>query len=164
MRLQRLLAAAALSAGILILGSGAALAQTTQQSPPLPPAVVAAMQAGIADEQHAYAVYGAVIKQFGSVRPFTNIQRSEAQHIAAWKTLFDRYGVAVPKAPAVEVPKFASLQDACKAAVDAEIANRNLYDKMFATLKDYPDMLKVATQLRTVSDQNHLPAFQRCAR
>jgi hypothetical protein len=129
----------------------------------VPAAVVAAMQDGIADEQHAYAVYTAVLAQLGNVRPFTNIQRSEAQHIAAWEFLFDRYGIAVPAAPEVEVPEFASLADACQAAADAEVANRNLYEGMLAALADYPDMTQVASQLRDVSDQHHLPAFERCA-
>jgi hypothetical protein len=129
----------------------------------VPEAVVAAMQAGIADEQHALAVYAAILDQFGNVRPFNNILRSEAQHIAAWEFLFERYGIDVPAAPKVEVPEFTSLIDACQAAADAEVANRDLYDQMLATLAAYPDMTQVATQLRTVSDQHHLPAFERCA-
>ena len=115
------------------------------------------------DEQHAYAVYGAVIEQFGEVAPFTNIQRSEAQHIAAWELMFDRYDGAVPAVPEFEVPAFASLSDACEAAAAAEIANFGLYDNMLATLSDYPDIVQVITTLRNASEFNHLPAFQSCA-
>lgn len=129
----------------------------------VPDAVVAAMQDGLADEQDAYAVYAAVIEQFGNVRPFTNIQKAEAQHIAAWEFLFDRYGIAAPEAAQSEAPQFASLADACQAAAEAEIANRGLYDQMLDTMADYPDMTQVVTQLRTASDNNHLPAFERCA-
>jgi hypothetical protein len=129
----------------------------------VPAAVVSAMQAGLADELNAYAIYGSVIDQFGSVRPFSNIQRAEAQHIAAWEFLFDRYGIPMPAADKVEVPEFASLTDACQAAVDAEIANRDLYDKLLSAFGDYPDMTQVATQLRTATNEKHLPAFQRCA-
>ena len=121
------------------------------------------MQDGLADEQHAYAVYAAVIEQFGAVRPFTNIQKAEAQHIAAWEFLFDRYGIPTPAAAELDLPEFASLADACQAAAEAEIANRDLYDQMLQALADYPDMTQVVTQLRTASDNNHLPAFERCA-
>lgn len=137
----------------------------------LPPAVdadlseteIAAMTDGWMDEQHAYAVYSAVIEQFGEVTPFVNIQRAEAQHIAAWEFLFDRYGVDVPAVPEFEVPTFAFLGDACQAAAEAEVANLGLYDTMLTTLQDYPDMVQVVTALRNASEFNHLPAFQRCA-
>ena len=62
------------------------------------------MQDGLADEQHAYAVYAAVIEQFGAVRPFTNIQKAEAQHMAAWEFLFDRYGIPTPQPPSLTCP------------------------------------------------------------
>ena len=130
---------------------------------PLPAEVVAAITAGIEDEWHAYAVYAAVIEQFGAVRPFTNIQRAEAQHAAAWATIFERYDLPLPAQPTWEIPEFASLADACAAAADAEIANMALYDEMLATLAGYPDALQVATALRAASLDKHLPAFERCA-
>jgi len=130
---------------------------------PVPDEVVALITAGIEDEWHAYAVYAAVIEQFGAVRPFTNIQRAEAQHAAAWATIFERYGLPLPEQPTWDIPEFASLADACAAAADAEIANMDLYDEMLTTLADYPDMLQVATALRAASADKHLPAFERCA-
>ncbi|MBZ0294584.1 MAG: DUF2202 domain-containing protein [Anaerolineae bacterium] len=126
-------------------------------------AEIAAMIDGWMDEQHAYAVYAAIMEQFGQVAPFANIQRSEAQHIAAWELLFDRYGVAIPAVPAFEMPAFASLSDACQMAAAAEVANFGLYDNMLETLSDYPDMVQVVTALRNASEFNHLPAFQNCA-
>lgn len=138
--------------------------QTVSQTVTLPAEVVKAMQAGILDEYHAYNVYQAVIDQFGKVRPFTNIQAAEAQHIAAWKTIFERYGVALPTVPTLTPkPTFATLANACQAAVQAETANVKLYDDMLATLKAYPDMTWVVTALKNASLQRHLPAFQRCA-
>jgi hypothetical protein len=130
---------------------------------PVPDEVVALITAGIEDEWHAYAVYAAVIDQFGAVRPFTNIQRAEAQHAAAWATIFERYGLPLPEQPTWDIPEFASLADACAAAADAEIANMDLYDEMLTTLAAYPDMVQVATALRAASANNHLPAFERCA-
>lgn len=143
------------------IGLYAALPPATDAD--LSEAQIAAMTDGWMDEQHAYAVYGAVIDQFGAVAPFVNIQRSEAQHIAAWELLFDRYGVALPALPEFEVPAFDSLSDACQAAADAEITNFELYDSMLETLSDYPDMVQVVTTLRNASEFNHLPAFQSCA-
>ncbi len=129
----------------------------------LPQAVIDLMIAGWTDEQHAYAVYGAVIDQFGAIRPFTNIQRSEAQHIAAWETLFDRYGIAVPEVPAFDLPQFASVSAACTVGTEAEVANFDLYDTMLAQFEGYPDLLYVAQALRDASEFSHLPAFERCA-
>jgi hypothetical protein len=125
--------------------------------------VIAAMTAGWLDEQHAYATYAAIIEQFGNVAPFVNIQRSEAQHIASWELMFDRYGVELPAVPEFDTPEFATLSDACQAAADAEIANFDLYDTMLITLGDYPDMVQVVTTLRNASEFSHLPAFQNCA-
>jgi hypothetical protein len=131
---------------------------------PLPDEVVALITAGIVDEWHAYAVYAAVIDQFGAVRPFSNIQRAEAQHAGAWATIFERYDLPLPAQPVLEeLPEFASLAAACAVAAEAEIANMALYDKMMTTLADYPDMLQVATALRAASADKHLPAFERCA-
>lgn len=130
----------------------------------VPEAVAAAMAAGLQDERNAYAIYEAVLEQFGNVRPFTNIQRAEAQHIAAWEFLFDRYELALPAAkPLAAPPEFATVAEACQAAADAEIANFGLYDEMLTTFKGYPDMVQVVTALRDASELRHLPAFERCA-
>jgi hypothetical protein len=98
-------------------------------------AAVAALMAGIQDEYHAYAVYQAVIDQFGPVPPFTRVQAAEAQHIAALEVLFNRYGIAVPEPEALEdLPKFDSVADACALAVQAEIANFEL-GPLFETVR-----------------------------
>lgn len=129
----------------------------------LPEPVVALMIDGWLDEQHAYAVYGAVIEQLGSVRPFTNIQRSEAQHISAWETLFERYDIAIPEVPAFDMPTFTTLSEACSIGVTAETLNYDLYDTMIDTFAPYPDLLHVAEALRDASEFNHLPTFEACA-
>jgi hypothetical protein len=129
----------------------------------LTPEVIDLMIDGWLDEQHAYAVYGSVIDQFGAVRPFANIQDSEVQHVAAWEFLFERYGIATPETPAFDVPEFTTVSEACAVAVDAEGANFDLYDTMLAAFEPYPDLLHVAQSLRDASEFNHLPAFERCA-
>lgn len=129
----------------------------------LPQDVIDLMIDGWMDEQHAYAVYGAVIDQFGTVRPFANIQRSESQHIAAWETLLERYGVAIPEIPAFDLPIFTSTTEACSIGASAEIANFDLYDSMMNAFEPYPDLLYVAQMLRDASEFSHLPAFENCA-
>jgi hypothetical protein len=128
----------------------------------LPQDVINLMIDGWLDEQHAYAVYGGVIDQFGAVRPFVNIQRSETQHITAWETLLARYGIAIPEAPAFDLPAFASLSEACAIGAEAEVANFDLYDTMLAAFEPYPDLSYVVQALRDASEFSHLPAFERC--
>ncbi len=129
----------------------------------LPQDVIDLMISGWTDEQHAYAVYQTVIEQFGNVRPFTNIQRAEAQHVSAWEFLFARYGIPVPKIPTFEVPTFASITEACQLGAQAEVANFDLYDTMLSTFDPYPDIHQVAQNLRNASELNHLSAFQQCS-
>lgn len=129
----------------------------------LPEDVIAAMIDGLNDERTAAAVYAAVIDQFGAVRPFTSILRAEERHQAAWERMFTRYGIALPPMPDITLPEFETLAEACEAGVQAEIANRTLYDNMLATFEGYPDLTRVAEMLRAASNISHLPAFQRCA-
>lgn len=138
----------------------------------LPPAVegelsedvIEAMMNGIMDEYNAYNTYQQVIDQFGEIRPFVNIQQAEAQHARAWEMLFTRYGIDIPDAPIMdETLVFESISDACTIAANAEVANFELYDDMLVALADYPDMVQVVTQLRNVSEFNHLVAFEQCA-
>lgn len=130
---------------------------------PLTDTAIAALEAGLQDEQNAYALYGAVIDQFGAVAPFSRIQAAEAQHMAKLEALFERYDLAIPAAPAISVPTFATLAEACSAAAEVEAANLPLYDQWISQLSDYPDLVTVFTSLRNASEFNHLPAFERCA-
>ena len=129
----------------------------------LPQTVIDLMIDGWLDEQNAYAAYSVMIDQFGAMAPFVNLQRAEAQHIAAWEFLFDRYGLTAPELPEVTVPEFATVTEACQLGVDAEIGNFGLYDTMLAIFADYPDIYQVTQNLRDASEFNHLPALERCA-
>jgi len=129
----------------------------------LPQEVIDLMISGWVDEQHAYAVYQGVIDQFGSVKPFVNIQRAETQHIAAWEFLFDRYGITAPEIPTIKAPQFTSLTEACQLGATAEVANFDLYGTMLTTFDQYPDIHQVALNLRNASEYKHLPAFQQCS-
>jgi rubrerythrin len=128
----------------------------------LPEAVNSAMVSGLNDERIAYAMYESIMEQFGKVAPFVNIADAEARHMSTWEFMFEQYGVELPPMPEIDIPQFATVRDACQYAIDAEIANRSLYDDMLATFADYPDLTQVTLALRNASDFNHLPALERC--
>jgi rubrerythrin len=125
---------------------------------------VKAMVESIEDEYKARAFYQAVIDKFGEVRPFSNIVHAEARHAEMWKSIFTKYGLEVPPdnyAGNTEAPE--SLKAACEAGIEGEIANVEMYDNFLTFVKE-PDIRAAIAQLRMVSKERHLPAFQRCAR
>lgn len=124
---------------------------------------VKALKMALDDEYKAEAVYAQVIKDYGRVRPFSKILRSEQRHINALLPFFQKYGLEVPLNPYLgKVESYDSLAQACQAGVDGEIKNVELYNKIFA-LADDPDLIVVFERLQWASQNNHLPAFQRCA-
>jgi hypothetical protein len=121
-----------------------------------------AMIEAINDEYYAHAFYSAVIDKFGEIRPFSNIVHSEARHIAMWVNLFTKYGLPIPEdtfAGKVNVPD--TIKASCQAGVEGEIANVAMYDR-FLNFVQQSDLRAAFTQLRHVSQNNHLRAFQRC--
>lgn len=114
------------------------------------------------DEYMAWATYEQINKDFNNPRPFINIQQAENQHAERLKQAFKTYNVPIPENPWVgKVPKFKTVTEACKAGVDAELINRDLYKRLFETTKR-EDVLIVYRALQRASEENHLPAFQRC--
>jgi hypothetical protein len=114
------------------------------------------------DEQQAWTLYDQVIRDFGPQRPFIHIREAEARHIAALQTLFERYHVRIPRNPwPGRVARYATAQEACAAAVEAEIANGDLLQRL-AARATRPDVLAVLRNLQRASAR-HLAAFQRCA-
>lgn len=124
-----------------------------------------AMIDSINDEYHARAFYTAVIEKFGEVKPFTNIVKSEDNHVNLWVNIFGRYNLPVPadtfanNANNIQVP--ATLAEACEIAVEAEIANVKMYEN-FLTFVEQPDLKATFSRLKEISQTRHLPAFQRC--
>lgn len=132
-------------------------------SPQLDSQIQQAMIEAINDEYQAHAFYSAVIDKFGAVRPFSNIVHSESRHIAMWENLFTKYGLPIPQdtfAGKMDVPD--TIQASCQVGVKGEIANVAMYDR-FLSFVEQPDLRAAFTQLRRVSQENHLRAFQRCA-
>jgi hypothetical protein len=114
------------------------------------------------DEYMAFATYSQINKDFNDPRPFINIQQAEAKHADRLKMLFETYKIPVPENKWMDnVPKFQSVAEACKAGVNAEIANRDLYTRLFKST-EREDILLVYKALQSASEENHLPAFERC--
>jgi hypothetical protein len=114
------------------------------------------------DEYMALATYQQINKDFNDPRPFVNIQQAEARHAERLKTLFDTYKIPIPENNWIgKAPKFQSIAIACQGGVDAEIANRDLYRRLFETTTR-EEILVVYRALQRASEENHLPAFERC--
>ena len=114
------------------------------------------------DEYHAWSTYVQVLADFGEVRPFTRIREAEARHIAALLVLFDRYSLPVPPNRwSGKAERYPNLQAACAAAVEAEIANGQMYDRLLL-LTQRADITGVLKNLQEASQLRHLPAFRRC--
>jgi len=152
-----ILAATALA---LPLGASAAALEKPAQD---------ALQRALEDEYHAEAFYEAVMAKFGEVRPFVNIIEAERRHASMLADVMKTYGLDVPKNTQIGSAEMkaavpATLGDACRMGVDAEIANRDLYQKaLLPAAVGHADIRAVFERLSAASDNNHLPAFQRCA-
>jgi hypothetical protein len=123
---------------------------------------IGALVEALDDEYQAFATYGQVIDDFGPVRPFVNIREAEERHIAALRRLFERYGVPMPENKWLgKAPRYRSIEEACRAGVEAEIANAALYERLLVST-ERPHILRVYRALQEASQQRHLPAFRRC--
>ncbi len=115
------------------------------------------------DEYLATATYEQVNRDFNDPRPFVNIVKGEQRHAERLKALFTQYGIAIPENPWPDnVQKFSSVVEACKASVEGEILNRDLYTQLFKTT-ERPDIVAAYKDLQRASEDNHLPAFERCS-
>jgi hypothetical protein len=137
------------------VGSGYALT-------PLSTAEQSALQSAILEEYGALNLYQSAITQLGNVYPFSQIVRSEQQHINALVRQATKYGVTVPANPGLSTqPTFTTLAQACQAGVNAEIADAALYDTL-KPVTTHTDLLQVYNNLQSASLNSHLPAFQTC--
>jgi hypothetical protein len=123
-----------------------------------------ALVEAINDEYKAHALYEKTIEKFGFVKPFSMIIRAEEQHISSLKSLFDKYGLEIPKNDWMnKVSVEETLQQECQLGVEAEIANAKLYkDKLLPMVAEYEDIQLVFTNLMNASQEKHLVAFERC--
>ena len=126
-------------------------------------AAVSALDTAIDDEYFAEAMYLRVLADFGNVLPFFNVVVAEQRHSASLRGVYERRSLISPPSrwDLGTVPSFASVPAACAAAVDAEIANIAMYDRLLAL--DLPaDLRTVLASNRSASLNKHYPAFLRC--
>lgn len=149
-----LMAAALLVMPLLALGQTGRLDARTRD----------ALLAALDDERRAQALYQAVLKRFGEVRPFVNIIRAEQRHESLVAALMKKYGIPVPPNPyldrAFSIPDL--LTECCVQGIAAEKANIAMYDG-FLTFVKQKDIWQTFNYLRDASLHHHLPAFERCA-
>ena len=90
-----------------------------------------ALEDALEDEYKAHTTYAQVIQDLGAVLPFLNIVDAETRHVSALLSLFEKCGIAAPpnRWPG-KVPRFSSVEEACAAAVQGEINNVALYDRV----------------------------------
>lgn len=121
-----------------------------------------ALTEAIDEEYGALNTYQAAVVQFGNIYPFSQIARSEQQHINALARLFTKYGLTVPANPGLaSTPSWSTVADACQTGVAAEIADAALYDELKPSV-DNADILQVFANLQAASLNSHLPAFDAC--
>ena len=111
------------------------------------------------DEFKARAEYEAIIEKFDIGRPFSNIMKSEEQHISFLLPLFKTHGVAVPpdnSADYLIIPE--TVKAAFETGVQAEIDNIAMYE-LFLEKKLPADVRDIFLLLKSASE-NHLRAFK----
>lgn len=121
----------------------------------------AALCEALDDEYKARATYLKVIEAFGPIRPFINIVEAEGRHASALLRQFKRLNLAPPDdrwADNVEAPS--TIEAACEAAIEAEIENAAMYDRLLDHVDD-PIVRDVLLNLQDASQNRHLPAFRR---
>lgn len=113
----------------------------------------------IQDEYAAQAEYDAIMEQYGTIRPFSNIIRSETVHISLLLPLFEEYGIEVPVNDAADrtiIPD--TLAESYQTGVTAEIKNISMYQSFLE--EDLPDDVKAVFERLMAASENHLKAFQ----
>ena len=111
----------------------------------------------------ALASYQAVLDEFGRVEPYATIMEAEARHAESLIRQLDRMGIEAPENPylgAISAPS--SLETAAKAWAEGEVLNVELYDNLLSATTD-EKLIRVFTNLRRASAEEHLPAFEAAA-
>jgi rubrerythrin len=123
---------------------------------------IEALREALEDEYRARATYRKVIETLGPVQPFVNIVQAEERHAKALLTQFERLGIEPPPdtwPDRVTPPR--TLAEACEAAVQAEIDNETMYERLIPQIGD-PAVCRVMRRLQAASQERHLSAFRRC--
>ena len=113
----------------------------------------------IQDEYLAKAEYELIVQEFEINRPFTNIIRSEKNHVQLLLPLFDTYDIDVPANTAenhIVLPE--TLKEVFEIAVQAEINNIAMYNLFLS--EDLPEDLQTSFVFLRDASVSHLAAFQ----
>ena len=144
-------------------GHAPATASAAEKPAPLGDAVKAAVEEAFRDELRGEAIYARVLKDHGDVRPFSNVIRAERRHAAFLEDVLKARGLAVPAPPGADAPVYATVREACAAAVAFETQNVALYDRLLAAGPLPGDVKQAFEHNRMASLDHHKPAFERCA-
>ena len=114
-------------------------------------------------EYSAAASYEAVLDSYGTVQPYARILEAELRHINALIRQLERFGITAPSNPYLgQLSAPDSLQEAALAWAEGEILNVEMYDELLARASD-PNLIRVLTNLRRASLEEHLPQFEEAA-
>jgi hypothetical protein len=165
---------AALAVGFALIGGIAAIAPTASADPTADSTLASTLAFSHEEERMARDLYQLFSDTYGSARPFSNITKSENQHMTAVSGLMTTYGVPDPSVGKVAGvyadPAIQQLYDTWKAQgltsiEEAEKVGVALEQRDIADL----ERLIAATAQQDVKDvfarllagsQNHLKAFQ----
>lgn len=117
----------------------------------------------IQDEYLARAEYEAIIKAFGTDRPYSAIVLAEENHIVRLAALFVAHGYAVPADEAAghfDLP--GTLAETYGDNVTAETNNIAMYEA-FLSQENLPGDARLTFEALARASQNHLRAFERWA-
>ena len=123
-----------------------------------------ALTAALQDEYKSENTYLRVLADHGDVLPFRNIVYAEKRHAAHIADVFVAASASAPVSAWTvnNVPRYDSVDEACGASIKLEKENIALYDRLLQG--DIPDDVRVLFKhLRGISEDHHLPAFERCA-
>jgi rubrerythrin len=119
------------------------------------------------EERYAEALYTRILSEHEAPDAFGRAVAKEAAHSVLLERLYLARGLRVPASTwtAASVPSYASLQDACRAALHLEQSNVARYDVLLEMWgNELPvDLRDAFTTFRRESEQQHLPVVQGCA-
>lgn len=113
----------------------------------------------IEDEYLAQAEYDAIMDEYGTQRPYSNIINAEAYHIDQLVILFEAYDITVPEKDwesMIKVPE--SLEAGYEIGVAAEEKNIAMYGSFLK--EELSDDVKIVFENLLNASENHLRSFQ----
>jgi hypothetical protein len=119
----------------------------------------------VEDEYLARAEYNAIMDTYGTIRPFSSIEKAEENHINIIKKIYSQRNIAIPPdegaGHAVTPP---TLRSAFETGIQAEIDNIAMYERFLneneLDKKENEDVKNLFQNLKQASE-NHLRAFRR---